>query len=71
MTTLKLNFDRMKKTILITLTLATTFLLGFAFKSVTTKNYENKMKRVTGIGGVFLNAKTQTQLRNGIKLTLG
>ena len=46
----------MKKTILITLTLATTFLLGFAFKSVTT-NKDSKMKRVTGIGGVFFKCK--------------
>ena len=37
----------MKKPILITLTLATTFLLGFAFKSVTTKNKENNMKRLS------------------------
>jgi predicted enzyme related to lactoylglutathione lyase len=42
-----------KKPILIALTLATTFCLGFAFKSVTTINSNNKMKRVTGIGGVF------------------
>ena len=47
----------MKKTILITLILATTFCLGFAFKSVTTKNNDSKMKRVTGIGGVFFKSK--------------
>ncbi len=48
-----LNLTIMKKTILITLTLTTTFFLGFAFKSVTTNNKNNKMKKVTGIGGVF------------------
>ena len=48
----------MKKTIFITLILATTFFLGFAFKTVTTTtNNENKMKRVTGIGGVFFKCK--------------
>jgi len=47
----------MKKTILITLTLAATFFLGFAFKSVTTNNKDNKMKKVTGIGGVFFKCK--------------
>ena len=29
------------------------------------------MKKVTGIGGIFSNAKIQTQLTNGIKNTLG
>ncbi|MEO9144409.1 MAG: VOC family protein [Ginsengibacter sp.] len=47
----------MKKSILITLTLATTFFLGFAFKSITTTNDKNKMKKVTGIGGVFFKCK--------------
>lgn len=46
----------MKKTLLLSLTLATTFFLGFAFKSITTK-HNNKMKRVTGIGGVFFKCK--------------
>lgn len=46
----------MRKSILIILTLASTFCLGFAFNTVTTKN-NNKMKRVTGIGGVFFKCK--------------
>jgi predicted enzyme related to lactoylglutathione lyase len=46
----------MKKVILITLTLATTFCLGFAFKTITTTN-NHKMKRVTGIGGIFFKCK--------------
>ena len=46
----------MKKSILLTLTLATTFLLGFAFKTITTTN-NTKMKRVTGIGGIFFKCK--------------
>jgi predicted enzyme related to lactoylglutathione lyase len=48
----------MKKPILITLTLATTFCLGFAFKTITTtNNNNNKMKKVTGIGGIFFKCK--------------
>lgn len=47
----------MKSPILVIFTLATTFLLGFAFNSFTTKNSDNKMKRVTGIGGVFFKCK--------------
>lgn len=47
----------MKKMILIALTLATTFSLGFAFKSATLNNAEPKIKRVTGIGGVFFKCK--------------
>lgn len=47
----------MRKAILTTLTLAATFSLGFAFKSVTNKNEDNKMKRVTGIGGIFFKSK--------------
>lgn len=47
----------MKKTALIVLTLAATFYLGFAFKIITTKNNSSKMKRATGIGGVFFKCK--------------
>ncbi len=47
----------MKRPVLIALTLATTFMMGFAVKSLTTKTNDNKMKRVTGIGGVFFKCK--------------
>lgn len=47
----------MKRTIIITMTLAATFFLGFAFKSITTINKNKKMKKVTGIGGVFFKSK--------------
>jgi predicted enzyme related to lactoylglutathione lyase len=47
----------MKKIISLTLLLATTFFLGFAYKSITTKNKNNAMKKVTGIGGVFFKCK--------------
>lgn len=61
----------MKRPILITLTLATTFLLGFAFKSVTTTINDNKMKRVTGIGGVFFKCKDPNAIREWYKKHLG
>jgi len=51
-----------------------TFALGFAFKSITTSsNYSQKPhKKVTGIGGIFSNAKTlknagMVQRKFGIK----
>jgi catechol 2,3-dioxygenase-like lactoylglutathione lyase family enzyme len=47
----------MKKTILLTLAFASTFCLGFAFRSLTTTHKTNAMKRVTGIGGIFFKCK--------------
>ena len=49
---------KMKKAILITLILLTTFCLGFAFKAITsTTNNNSEIKRVTGIGGIFFKCK--------------
>jgi len=45
----------MKKITLISLTLASTFYLGFAFKSATSNTVN--MKKVTGIGGIFFKCK--------------
>lgn len=47
----------MKRVFFLTLAFVATFCLGFVFKSVTTYNQENKLKRVTGIGGVFFKCK--------------
>ena len=49
----------MKKAIIITLALAVTFGLGFAFKTITTKQNKSitTMKKVTGIGGIFFKCK--------------
>ncbi len=58
----------------IILALAASFGFGFAFKTLLTSPNKNpiKMKKVTGIGGIFFkNARTQKQLTNGIKHTLG
>ena len=61
----------MKKSILITLTLATTFFLGFAFKTILTKNENNKMKKVTGIGGIFFKCKDPNKMKEWYKTHLG
>ncbi len=47
----------MIKRILIFSILAVTFCLGFAFNTITTQKSNNKMKRVTGIGGIFFKCK--------------
>jgi len=62
----------MKKTIFITLALATTFFLGFAFKTITTTTNNNyKMKKVTGIGGVFFKCKDPKKMTEWYQKHLG
>src|SRR5215217_1832143 len=63
----------MKKTILTTLTLVTTFLLGFAFKSITTEITKDNpsTKRVTGIGGIFFKCKDPKKMREWYQTHLG
>lgn len=61
----------MKKPILTTLLLGAAFCLGFAFKSAATKDNENKMKRVTGIGGVFFKCKDPKATREWYQKHLG
>ena len=63
----------MKKTILITLVLATTFGMGFAFKTITIKQNKNKttMKKVTGIGGIFFKCKDPNKVKEWYKTHLG
>ncbi len=63
----------MKKTIVITLVLAITFGLGFAFNTViSTKSKGNEnAKRVTGIGGIFFKCKDPNKIREWYKTHLG
>jgi predicted enzyme related to lactoylglutathione lyase len=62
----------MKKKIFISLTLVTTFGLGFAFKSLITKNNNDKpSKKVTGIGGIFFKCKDPKKMREWYKIHLG
>jgi predicted enzyme related to lactoylglutathione lyase len=64
---------KMKKRILITLTLVATFGLGFTFKSLITKitNEQPSMKKVTGIGGIFFKCKDPNKMREWYKTHLG
>lgn len=63
----------MKKTIVIILALASSFGFGFAFKTVLTKQSDNqqKMKKVTGIGGIFFKCKDPNKMRDWYKANLG
>ena len=63
----------MKKITLLALALATSFCFGFAFKSITTSHSNNKakMKRVTGIGGIFFKCKDPKKVREWYQTHLG
>lgn len=61
-----------KQTVLI-LGIATSFCLGFTFKSVISDSENNisQMKKVTGIGGIFFKCKNPVELSNWYKTHLG
>jgi len=63
----------MKKITLITLIIATSFYFGFAFKSIIADNLPDdmKMKRVTGIGGIFFKCKNPKLMREWYQTHLG
>ena len=63
----------MKKRILITFILVTTFGLGFAFKSLITKisNDQPKLRKVTGIGGIFFKCNDPKKIREWYQKHLG
>ena len=63
----------MKKAILITFTLATTFALGFTFSNlrINQSNIIDNMKKVTGIGGVFFKCKDPKKMKEWYKTHLG
>ena len=63
----------MKKTTLIILAIAASFCFGFAFKTIVTKqsNDQAKMKRVTGIGGIFFKSKDPKKVREWYQTHLG
>ena len=65
--------DKMKKTSLIVLVITASFLSGFAFKTIITKqNKKNtKMKKVTGIGGIFFKRKDPNAINEWYKTHLG
>jgi predicted enzyme related to lactoylglutathione lyase len=62
----------MKKKILITAIIATSFLSGFAFKTVLIqKNGTKKMKKVTGVGGIFFKCKDPNKMKDWYQKNLG
>ena len=62
----------MKKTALIILIIATSFLSGFAFKTMLTKQKDTtERKKVTGIGGIFFKCKDPKTLKEWYSKNLG
>src|SRR5437867_3268406 len=63
----------MKQITLIIIALATSFCFGFAFKTITSNDSGDttKLKRVTGIGGIFFKCKDPKQVREWYKTHLG
>lgn len=63
----------MKKTLLIIITLAATFGLGFAFKTITISQTKDNapIKKVTGIGGIFFKCNNPAKMREWYQLHLG
>ena len=63
----------MKKSTLIILTIATSFCFGFVFNTIITKqsNNQTKMKKVTGIGGIFFKCKDPNKMKEWYKTHLG
>ena len=62
----------MKKTILITFALATAFGFGFAFNNLISNDKNiTKMKKVTGIGGIFFKCKDPKKMKEWYATHLG
>jgi predicted enzyme related to lactoylglutathione lyase len=65
--------DKMKKKSLIVLIITASFLSGFAFKAIIAKQNKKttKMKKVTGIGGVFFKCKDPKKITEWYQKHLG
>jgi len=63
----------MKKNTLLILAIAISFCFGFAFKTIIAKqsDYQAKMKKVTGIGGIFFKCKDPGKMREWYQKHLG
>lgn len=62
----------MKKTTILILIIAASFLSGFAVKTILTKENENKeRKKATGIGGIFFKCKDPKKLKEWYSTHLG
>jgi predicted enzyme related to lactoylglutathione lyase len=67
------TFRQMKKTSLLILVIATSFCLGFAFKTIISKpsNKQATMKKVTGFGGIFFKCKDPNKMKEWYQKHLG
>lgn len=63
----------MRKTSLLILIIATSFCFGFAFKTIISNqpDKKTKMKKVTGIGGIFFKCKDPKKMKEWYKTHLG
>jgi len=61
----------MKRMSLTLALIAASFLLGFAFKTIISNKKNTKMKKVTGIGGVFFKCKDPKAINEWYKTHLG
>ena len=61
----------MNKTSILILGLVTSFCLGFAFKTIISNKKNTKMKKVTGIGGIFFKCKDPKAINEWYKTHLG
>ena len=62
----------MKRTIITIAIITASFLFGFAFNNIISNNYQNtKMKKVTGIGGIFFKSKDPKAINEWYKTHLG
>ena len=53
------------------LLLIATFFIGYAFKSITTKEFDKPGKRVNSIGGIFFKCKDPKKLKEWYNIHLG
>ena len=63
----------MKKITLVIILTVTSFISGFAFRAIITKQSGNhlEMKKITGIGGIFFKCKNPAKMREWYKTNLG
>jgi len=61
----------MKKTSLIILVITASFISGFGFKTLISNIKSTKMKKVTGIGGIFFKCKDPIAINDWYKTHLG
>jgi predicted enzyme related to lactoylglutathione lyase len=61
----------MKRTSVVVFVIATSFLLGFTFKTIISTQNKPNMKKVTGIGGIFFKCKDPNKMKEWYKEHLG